>query len=233
MGIKISCEDVEKSVARIKQEQGLNRPEDFAAALAKGGMSEAELRDKIKEQILRFRLVSREIGSKIVVLEAKLQEYFEKNKSKFQKTEGIHLAHIVLTTPEKDSSDEILKQKKKAEEIWEGLKKGEDFSELARRYSQDSSAAQGGDLGLFGWDEIDPSLKTALSAMKPGEFSQVLRSPQGWQIVKLIALQTAKEIGLEEVREQVREKLFQEEVELRFGQWVQQLKDRSYIQVLL
>ncbi len=233
LGIKISSEDVEKSVARIKQEQGLNRPEDFAAALAKGGMSEAELRDKIKEQILRFRLVSREIGSKIVVPEAKVQEYFEKNKSKFQKTEGIHLAHIVLTTPEKDSSDEILKQKKKAEEIWEGLKKGEDFSELARRYSQDSSAAQGGDLGFFGWDEIDPSLKTALSAMKPGEFSQVLRSPQGWQIVKLIALQGAKEIGLEEVREQVREKLFQEEVELRFGQWVQQLKDRSYIQVLL
>jgi peptidyl-prolyl cis-trans isomerase SurA len=233
LGIQISSEDLEKSLDRIKQEQGLSRPEDFQAALAKGGVSEADIKNRIKEQLLRFRLVSREIGSKIVVPELKIQEYFQKHKSLFQKSEGVHLAQIVLTNPDNASSLEVLNQKMKAEAIWERLKKGEDFADLARSFSLDASGAQGGDLGFFGWDEIDPSLKTVIASLKPGEFSQVLQSPQGWQIVKLIALQVAKEVSLEEVREQIREKLFQEEVEIRFGQWVQQLKDRSYIQVLL
>ncbi|MBA4393863.1 MAG: hypothetical protein C0407_09955 [Desulfobacca sp.] len=233
LGIQISSDEVEKAVARLKKDQGINTQEDFSAALAKGGISESELKNKIKEQIQRVRLISREIGSKIVVPESKMVEYFQKHKAKFQKTEGVRLAQIILTSPGNASSAESFRQKLKADEIWGRLKKGEDFAELARKYSQDPSAAQGGDLGLFSWDELNPSIKEIISQLKPGEFSQVLQSPQGWQIVKLLAIQDSKEIRLEDVREQIHEQLFQEEVELRFSQWVQKLKNRSYIQVLL
>ena len=104
---------------------------------------------------------------------------------------------------------------------------------MARKFSQDPSASQGGNLGTFVIEEIDPSLREVISSLKPGEFSPVLQSPQGWQIVKLIDFQGGKEISFDEAKEQIREQLFQEEVDKRFGEWLQKLKDRSYIQILL
>ncbi|MGC1404490.1 MAG: peptidylprolyl isomerase [Thermodesulfobacteriota bacterium] len=165
--------------------------------------------------------------------EDRVKEYYEKNKLQFQKKEGIHLAHILLTTSSTSSPEEILGQKKKAEEIWERLKKGEDFSELARKFSQDPSAAQGGDLGVFNLVELDPFLREVVSTLKQGEFSQVLQVPSGWQIIKLISIQDDKEVGFAEVRERILDHLYQDEVDLRFSQWLQQLKSRSYIQILL
>lgn len=233
LGIQIPNEEVEKTIAKIKQDQGLTGAEDFAKALNREGISEAEFKEKIKEQILRFRLIGREIGSKIIIPEARIQEYYQKNKSQFQKTEGIRLAQILLLASSVSSPEEMSEQKKKAEEIRERLKQGENFEELARKYSQDPSAAQGGDLGTFTLNDLEPSLKEVVSTLKPGEISQVLKSPQGWQIVKVIALQGAQEVGLAEVRDRILEHLYQEEVDLRFSQWLQQLKDRSYIQILL
>ncbi len=233
LGIQISSDEVEKTVAKIKQDQGLTGAEDFAKALNKEGLTEKDFNNKIKEQIQRFKLISREIGSKIIIPEARVMEYYQKNKSLFQKAEGIHLALILLTTSATSAPEEVLEQKKKAEEIWGRLKKGEDFSDLARKYSQDPSAAQGGDLGVFSLNDLDPFLREVVSTLKTGEFSQVLQSPHGWQIIKLIASQDAKEVGYEEVRERILEHLYQEEVDLRFSQWLQQLKDRSYIQILL
>lgn len=233
LGVQIPPDEVDKAVARIKEDKGVNSSEDFSAALLKEGLSEAEFRNKIKEQILRFRLISREIGSKIIIPEGRVREYYQINKYKFQKIEGVHLAHILLTIPGKTSPEEIASQKKKGEELLECLKKGEDFAELARKFSQDPSATQGGDLGMFVFEEIEPSLQKVISALKPGEFSSILQSPQGWQIVKLIDIKRAKEVSFDEVKGRIQEQLFQEEVDQRFAQWLQKIKDRSYIQVLL
>jgi peptidyl-prolyl cis-trans isomerase SurA len=232
LGIQISKEEVDRAVARLRNEQGFTRNEDFTAALAKGGLTEGDLRNRLKEQLQRVRLISREIGSKIVVPEQKIKEYFEKNKAKYRKTEGVRLGEIILLNPGKASAEEKDKIKQKAEEIWERLKKGEDFAELARKFSQGSTAAQGGDLGVFALKEIDSNLKATITQLKPGEVSKVLPYPQGWQIVKVIAHQENQDATLAEVKEQIQEVLFQEEVELRFGQWVKQLKSRAIIQVM-
>ncbi len=232
-GIHIPPEEVDKAVARIREERGWTSSEDFSKALLKEGLSEPEFRDKIKEQILRYRLISREIGSKIIIPEDQVRGFYQKNKSKFQRTEGVQLAHIFLAVSEKTTPEERLSQKKKIDEIHDRLLKGEDFAELARKFSQDPSASQGGNLGTFVIEEIDPSLREVISSMKPGEFSPVLQSPQGWQIVKLIDFQGGKEISFDEAKERIREQLFQEEVDKRFGEWLQKLKDRSYIQILL
>jgi peptidyl-prolyl cis-trans isomerase SurA len=224
---------VEKAIARIKEEQGLNSPEEFARVLLQEGLSESEFRKKIKEQILRFRLISREIGSKIIITENQVRDYYEKNKTKFERTEGVQLAHIFLPVSENAPPEEWEREKKKIGEIQDRLLKGENFSDLARKFSKDSSASQGGNLGLFGWEEIDPPLRKVISALKPGEFSTVLKSEKGWQIVKLIDFKGAKVIGYQEAKDRIQEQLFQEEVDKRFSQWLQKIKDRSYIQVLL
>ncbi len=233
LGIQISSEEIDRSIARLKEEQGLSSPEEFSKALLQEGLSESEFRNKIKEQLLRYRLISREIGSKIVIPENQMRDYYEKNKTKFERTEGVQLAHIFLPVAENAPPEEWERENKKIGEIYGRLLKGEDFSDLARKFSKDSSASQGGDLGIFRLEEIDPYLLKVISALKPGEFSTVLKSPNGWQIVKLIDLKKAKEISYQEAKERIQEQLFQEEVDKRFSQWLQKIKDRSYIQILL
>jgi peptidyl-prolyl cis-trans isomerase SurA len=233
LGVQISSEEVDKAVARIREDQKWNNPEDFARALLREGFTESEFKNKIKEQILRFKLISREIGSKIIIPENQVREYYEKNRSQFRKTEGIQLAHIFWPVPENASSEEWAQQKVKIEEIRSRLLRGEDFSELARKFSKDPSAAQGGNLGLFAPEEIEPLLRNIIVTLKPGEVSEVIRSPKGWQIIKLIDLKVAKDISFEEAKDRINEHLFQEEVDKRFTEWLQKIKDRSYIQVLL
>jgi peptidyl-prolyl cis-trans isomerase SurA len=232
LGIQISKDDLDKALSRLRAEQGLTNPEHFSAALARGGLTEADLRKRLMEQLQRVRLMSREIGSRIVVPEQKLKEYFENNKTKFQRKEGVRLGEIILLYPEKASQGERDKLKEKAQGIWDRLKKGENFPELARMFSQGFSAAQGGDMGLFGWKELDPTLRETISKMKPGEFSQVLPYPQGWQIIKVIAIQDNRPVTLEDVKDEIHEKLFQEEAERRFDQWVKQLRNKAIIQVM-
>jgi peptidyl-prolyl cis-trans isomerase SurA len=233
LGIQVFADEVQKALDRIKQDQGVTGPDEFKAALNKQGLTEDEFRNKIKEQILRYKLISREIGSKIIIPPNQIQEYYQKNLSEFKRAEGIHLAHIILKTEPGASPEDLLKQKEKAQEIWERLKKGENFPDLAKTFSQDSSAALGGDLGIFKLNEIDPTLREAIAHLNSGDISPVIQSSQGFQIVKLIALQGAKEFAFDEVKDRIQENLFQREVDQRFVQWLQQLKDRSYIQILL
>jgi peptidyl-prolyl cis-trans isomerase SurA len=138
LGIQINPEEVDKAIVRIKEEQGLNTPEEFSRALLQEGLSESEFRNKIKEQILRFRLISREIGSKIIIPENQMRDFFEKNKTLFEKTEGVQLALILLPVSENAPPEEWEREKKNIEEIHSRLLKGEDFSDLARKFSKDS-----------------------------------------------------------------------------------------------
>ena len=231
-GLQVSKEEVEQTINRLRKEQGLEKAEAFKASLEREGLTEEEIRAKIREQIQRYKLVSREIGSKIVISETVIQEAYHNNKDKFQQPEGVHLAHILITV-NPNSTEEASKQRLKAEEVLARLKKGEAFEDLARSFSQDPAASQGGDLGIFTLDEIDPALRETVIKLKPGEVSPILQSPQGWQIIRLIDYKQKKELTYLEAKDRIQDRLFQEEVDKRFGQWILKLRERSYIQILL
>ncbi len=230
LNLQVSKEDVDKAIDRIRNDQGLSDPQAFAAALAKEGMKEDDLRARLKDQILRFRLISREIGSKIIFPAAQINDYYQKNRSKFEAGERLQLAQIVILNSDYPSPEAA---KIRIEEIAALLRQGESFASLAKKFSKDPSASQGGDLGLFPLAEIDPSLAQALAALKPGETTPPLDLPEGWRLVQLVKRETSKAVSLEEARDQIQEKLYQEEVEARAGQWLLKLRERSSIQILL
>ena len=180
--------------------------------------------------MLRFRLISREIGSKIIFSEEQIRAYYQKNKSKFEAGERLHLAQITILNSDHPSPEAA---QARIEEIAALLRQGESFASLAKKFSGDPSASQGGDLGVFLLEEIDPPLLQALALLKPGETSPVQGLPEGWRLVQLVARGTAKAVGLEEAREKIQELLYQEEVEARAGQWLLKLRERSSIQILL
>jgi len=230
LNLQVGKEEIDQALSRIQQDQGLKSPEAFAAALAREGISEEMLRARLKDQILRFRLISREIGSKLIFSEEQINAYYQKNKSKFEAAERLHLAQITVLNSDHPSPEAA---KAQIEEISVLLRQGEPFDLLAKKFSRDPSASQGGDLGFFSLEEIDPLLMQALSPLKPGETSPVESLPEGWRVVKLISRETTKTVSPKEAREKVQEMLYQEEVESRAGQWLLKLRERSSIQILL
>jgi peptidyl-prolyl cis-trans isomerase SurA len=230
LNIQVGKEEIDKAIGRIKSDQGLKTPEEFAAALAKEGINEEELRARLKDQILRFRLISREIGSKIIFSEDQISAYYLKNKSKFEPGERLHLAQITVLNSDYPNPEAA---KDKIEEIAALLRQGESFASLAQKFSRDPSASQGGDLGFFSEEEIDSLLRPVLSLLKPGETSPAQRFPEGWRIVKLLNRETTKATNPEESRERIQEMVYQEEIEARADQWLLKLRERSSIQILL
>ncbi len=108
-------------------------------------MKEEDLRARLKDQILRFRLISREIGSKLIFSRDQINAYYLKNRSKFEGGERLQLAQITILNSDHPSPEAA---KAKTEEIAALLRQGEPFGSLARKFSRDPSAAQGGDLGF-------------------------------------------------------------------------------------
>jgi peptidyl-prolyl cis-trans isomerase SurA len=230
LNLQVGKEEIDKAISRIRNDQGLNNDEAFAAVLAREGMKEEDLRARLKDQILRFRLISREIGSKVIFSRDQIDAYYLKNRSKFEQGERLQLAQITILNSDYPSPEAA---KARIEEIAALLRQGEPFDSLARKFSKDPSAAQGGDLGFFPLTEIDPSLAEALAPLKPGETTPVLSLPEGWRLVQVVKREITKSAGLEEVRDQIQEMLYQEEVESRAGQWLLKLRERSSIQILL
>lgn len=230
LNLQVGKEEIDKAILRIQDEQGIKSPQELAAALTRGGITEEELRTRLKDQILRFRLISREIGSKIVFSEDQISAYYQKNKSKFEPAERLHLAQITVLNSDYPNPEAA---KAKIEEIAALLRQGEPFAALAKKFSRDPSAAQGGDLGIFLVDEIDPLLMPVLSPLKPGETCPVQSTPEGWRIVKLISRETTKAASPAETREKIQEMVYQAEIEARAEQWILKLRERSSIQILL
>ena len=230
LNLQVSKEEIDQAIKRIREDQGINSPEEFAAALARDGLREEDLRARLKDQILRFRLISREIGSKIVFSNDQISAYYLKNRSKFEGGQRLQLAQITLLNADYPSPEAA---RARIEEITALFRQGESFGVLAKKFSKDPSAPQGGDLGVFTLSEIDSSLAEALAPLKPGEITAALSLPEGWRLVQLVKREITKAAGLEEARDQIQELLYREEVEARAGQWLLKLRERSSIQILL
>lgn len=229
-GLQVGKEEVDAALARIRQDQGLTGEEDFKKALDKQGLTEEDLRKRLSEQIQRHRLVSREIGSKLIFPEARIREYYQAHPEKFAGGEKINLAQIIVL-----KSDTVPPEtaKAKAEEIRGRLLKGEDFSQVVRTLSQGPPEVQAGELGTFEPGELDPELRQAVSALQPGQISPVQSTAEGWRIVKLNDRQKTENQTLEQARGRIQEMLYQEEMETRYKEWLKALRDRSSIQILL
>lgn len=229
-GFQAAKEEVDAALNRIREEQGLTGEEDFKNALAKQAITEVELRKRLADQILRYRLVNREIGSKLIFSEARIREYYQSHPEKFSGGEKVKLAQIVFFKREGQSPDGA---KAAAEAIRERLLRGEDFDQLVREVSRDAQAAQGGELGIFEPGELDPELRQAVAALQPGQVGPVQPAPEGWRLIKLIDREKTETLTLEQARGRIQDILYQEEMETRYREWMKVLRDRSSIQILL
>jgi len=121
---------------------------------------------------------------------------------------------------------------RKAQEIAGKLKAGADFIQMAGTYSDGPGAKQGGDLGQFTVDHLEPGLKSVVEALPEGGISDPLVRPNGIQIIKVVNKQTGKIRSLEEMKEAIYGILYQEEVNRRYQNWIKELRESAYTRVV-
>lgn len=231
--IVIDEAEIDEELAdRIKKMNMKNR-EEFEAALKAQGIPMAAIRKRIADELRRGRIVSRKVRLRISVTEDEVTQYLEANRPKLETGLAYHARHI-LVLPETGAEDAAWENARiRAELFRTQLLQGADFAELAKQYSRDASARDGGDLGTLKRGELALDIETQILSLSPGQISSPYRSALGYHIFRLESKETLEGEGLARVRAQIREILFREKFDTRLDAWLKEIKQRAVIDVRL
>ncbi len=218
--------------------------EELLEELAENGVTETSYRKNLKTQLYQQKLINRDVRSKIVVTEEAILDYYDTSYTKHIKEGSYYLLQIGIGWGETEGTDqepeETVEQKQaaaqKAERVHKLALSGKDFRELARKFSDLPSAAEGGDIGVFEEDEMATYMKNAVTSLNPGEVSSIVETPVGFQFFKLLS---SKEGGIvmqapyESVKEEIRERLYNELLKQEFEDWINNIRENTYIRISL
>ncbi len=185
-GIRVDDSQLDLALTRIAQQNGLSTQAEFRAKLEEQGVDFNKFREEIRGEIISTRLREREVESKLVISDTEVDNYLANRAKMGAGNEELHLAHILVVVPEQASADKIQAAHDRADRALTQLRTGADFAQVAAGSSDAKDALSGGDLGWRPADRIPPVFLAELQKLKSGETTEVLRSPSGFHILKLI-----------------------------------------------
>ena len=185
IGVRVDDAQLDQAIQRIAASNNLSMGQ-FRQALERDGMQFAKFREDIRNEMIIVRVREREVDSKIVISEGEIDNYLQSEAGKGGTAEQFEVAHILLRSPESASPEQIGTLRAKADQILERAAKGENFSQLAAAYSDAPDGLQGGSLGMRPLDRLPGIFADAVVRLKVGEVAPLLRSPNGFHIVKLV-----------------------------------------------
>jgi len=183
-GIRVDDLQLDKTLQRVAQENNLT-VEAFRDTLEKDGVSFAKFREEIRDEIILGRLREREVENRITVSDGEVESFLNSRAAQTGGEDEFNLAQILVRVPEQASPEQIQSKRAYAEKAWSELKKV-DFAQVAASYSDAPDALQGGVLGWRAASRLPTLFLETVNGLKPGEISAVLRSPNGFHILKLI-----------------------------------------------
>jgi peptidyl-prolyl cis-trans isomerase SurA len=189
-GIRVSDEQVNAALEDIAKRQNLTL-EQLPQKLAADGIDYAQYRTELKKEIARQILRQRDVVQRIVVTPRELDQYLDHQKKTASAANEYNVAHILIAVAQDAKPAQLAQSSKLAHEVDDRAHNGEDFGALAVGYSQSESALEGGSLGWRKGTELPTFLADVVARMKPGDISDVLQTPSGFHIVKLIDTRAA------------------------------------------
>lgn len=184
-GIRIGDAELNEAMASIAQRNGLSL-EQFRAALARDGLSYEEARDQVRREMIVSRVRQRRVAERIQVSDQEVKNFLASDLGKLQMSEDLRLASLLVPLPEGASASAIQAAERQARDLYEQLRRGADFAQLAMARSADENALEGGDMGWRKAAQLPPPLDSMVSALKVGEVSEPLRTPGGFLLLKLL-----------------------------------------------
>ncbi len=183
-GVRVDDTQLDKTVERIAEQNKMNVP-DFRAALEQEGISFRKFREDIRNEIIIARLREREVDNRVNVTEAEIDNYLTTQSSRGDIQDEFEISHILIRTPEDGSPEELQKLREKAEKALKQLQDGTNFAEVSASMSDAPNALEGGKLGWKTSTQIPELFNEALKPLQPGQLTPILRSPNGFHILKM------------------------------------------------
>jgi peptidyl-prolyl cis-trans isomerase SurA len=184
-GIKVDDATLDRTIERIAQENSLSMT-DFRSTLEKDGVKYTKFREDIRQEIVLARLREREVEKDIVVTDAEVETELARAAKEASSDAEFNLAHVLVLVPPQATPDQVEQRRRKALLALSELRRGTAFAQVAATYSDAPDALQGGTLGWRSSARLPALFLEVLEKLKNGEVSDILRSPNGFHIVKLL-----------------------------------------------
>ena len=231
LGIQVSKDEVDRYIQRIKERNDIS-DKQFASQLSRRGIIPEEYRDELKRDMLKHRLISREVKRSVVISDEMVQEFYEKQREQFRKEDKVSLRALFLTVP-KDAGEAAREAvRRQAQKLRQEAEAQDNLAALAKEHSQGPGAGQGGELGPLSAADLLPAMRQALTELKPGQLSPVLEIPGGFVFFELLDRSGTDVAELASVKEDIRQKLESEALEKKFQEWMSQLRKKTFVKVV-
>jgi peptidyl-prolyl cis-trans isomerase C len=228
--IAVSDAEIDARYAELLQQ--FPTEEAFAEALATEGVTTARLRADVRTDLAVNRLLDREVESKVSASDLDARAFYDQNLEQFQEDEAVRASHILVRVAP-DAGDQARQAARAtAEDLLRQLRAGGDFAELAREYSQDASAAQGGDLDFFTRGQMLPDFATAAFALQKDQLSDIVETQFGLHLIKVTDRRAPRTVPFAEVDAQIREFLEGQQREEATIAFVEALKRKGQVEIL-
>jgi peptidyl-prolyl cis-trans isomerase SurA len=228
--IRVSAQEIDKTIERIKEGRSYT-DEDLRAGLAEQGLTIEEYRENLKTQLLRGKLVNREVKSKIVITSEEIEKYYNDHIEKYAGETKYHLWNIFIRFSQLADESEKQIAFEKMETVLRQLKQDRSFESLAAEAPDSPQSPEGTDLGLFRLEELSAQLRNAVKDMKAGEYSSILNIAEGYQIIYVQKVLVTDPKAVSDVKAEIEDVLYNEAVDNRYDTWLSELRKQSHIKI--
>ncbi len=240
--------DVVKRLDELRKEMGADSMEALEDMAKKQGVSFEDFRQNMKNNIMTQKVVSTEVGGRMQFTREEIQKYYDDHKADFDLPERVRLAEILVSAvppqpqqkaddknkplpPPDPTPEQLAAAQAKADEAAAKLKAGAKFQEVAKQYSSGPTANEGGDLGYFKRGVLDKQLEDLTFGLKEGQTTNVIRTKQGFVILKVLEHSQAGLQPLNKVENRIQEALYYQKIEPALRQYLTKLREDAYIDI--
>jgi len=242
--------EVVKRLNQMRQQMGLASIDDLEKEAQKQGVSYEDFKEQIRISVVTQQVIGQEVGGKLHISNEDIQDWYNKHQKELEGPEEIGLSEIMVSTqPAKqnvESKDKqaaeqdktlpedpakVAESEAKANQLLEQLKKGVKFDDLAKKNSDGPTAAQGGTLGTFKRGELAKDLEEKTFSLKQGENTGVIRTRQGFIILKVTAHRMAGVPALKDISDRIREAIYSERLEPAARAYLTKLREQAFIDI--
>jgi peptidyl-prolyl cis-trans isomerase SurA len=234
LGYSLSNEQFKSVVDNIKKENKIETEEQFQAALKSENMTLADLRKSLERQMIRQRVEQNEVLGKIGVSDSEARSYYESHMNEFTTPPAVTLREILIAIPTDNRGVNVAAEeaaKQRAEAIRTRVTTGkEDFQKLAAEISDSPSKANGGLIGPLSVNDISPDLRKLIDALKPGDVTELVRTPRGFQLLQLVSRSESQTMPFDQAKEQISERVFTDKRKVEYMKYLERLRSQAIIE---
>jgi peptidyl-prolyl cis-trans isomerase SurA len=230
----LSDEEFNRVVDNIKKDNKIENDEQFQAAVKQEGLTMADLRRNLEKQMIIQRVQQNEVLGKIAVTQDEARKYYDAHATEFTTPQSVTLREIFIAVPGDGININVgldEDARSKANDIRARAIAGESFETLATELSQSPSRANAGLIGPFSVNDLSADLRTVIESMKQGDISTPLRTPRGYQILKLESSVASQTLPFDQAREQISDRVFTDKRRVEFEKYLEKLRSEAIIEL--